>query len=38
MTNDERPIQNRLRLTIGLRKIRGQWVVTHEHDSFPLKS
>jgi uncharacterized protein (TIGR02246 family) len=24
----------RLRLTIGLRKIDGRWVVTHEHHSF----
>lgn len=26
---------NRLRITIGLRKDRGRWVVTHEHHSFP---
>lgn len=26
---------NRLRLTIGLRKQEGHWVVTHEHHSFP---
>ena len=26
---------NRLRLTIGLRKQDGRWVVTHEHHSFP---
>jgi uncharacterized protein (TIGR02246 family) len=26
---------NRLRLTLGLRKQDGQWVVTHEHHSFP---
>jgi uncharacterized protein (TIGR02246 family) len=26
---------NRLRLTIGLRKDTGRWVVTHEHHSFP---
>ena len=26
---------NRLRLTIGLRKERGRWIVTHEHHSFP---
>ena len=26
---------NRLRLTIGLRKIDGRWIVTHEHHSFP---
>jgi uncharacterized protein (TIGR02246 family) len=25
----------RLRLTIGLRKDGGRWVVTHEHHSFP---
>jgi uncharacterized protein (TIGR02246 family) len=28
--------QNRLRLTIGLRKMKGRWVVVHEHHSFPL--
>lgn len=27
---------NRLRLTIGLRKMNGQWAVAHEHHSFPL--
>ena len=27
--------QNRLRVTIGLRKRDGRWVVTHEHHSFP---
>ena len=26
----------RLRLTIGLRKDAGRWIVTHEHHSFPL--
>ncbi|MQA04553.1 MAG: SgcJ/EcaC family oxidoreductase [Streptosporangiales bacterium] len=26
---------NRLRLTIGLRKVDGRWQVTHEHHSFP---
>ena len=25
----------RLRLTVGLRKQQGRWVVTHEHHSFP---
>jgi uncharacterized protein (TIGR02246 family) len=30
----ERPA-NRLRLTLGLRKERGRWVVAHEHHSFP---
>ena len=29
---------NRLRLTIGLRKLAGRWVVSHEHHSFPDKS
>lgn len=29
--------QNRLRLTLGLRKENGKWVVTHEHHSFPLE-
>jgi uncharacterized protein (TIGR02246 family) len=27
---------NRLRLTLGLRKDDGRWVVVHEHHSFPL--
>ena len=27
---------NRLRLTIGLRKQNGRWTVVHEHHSFPL--
>jgi uncharacterized protein (TIGR02246 family) len=26
---------NRLRLTIGLRKQGGRWIVAHEHHSFP---
>lgn len=26
---------NRLRLTVGLRKRGGRWIVTHEHHSFP---
>jgi uncharacterized protein (TIGR02246 family) len=30
----ERPA-NRLRLTLGLRKEHGRWVVAHEHHSFP---
>lgn len=25
---------NRLRFTVGLRKVDGRWVVTHEHHSF----
>ena len=31
----ERQPDQRLRLTIGLRKIDGRWTVTHEHHSFP---
>ena len=27
--------ENRLRLTLGLRKELGRWVVAHEHHSFP---
>jgi uncharacterized protein (TIGR02246 family) len=27
---------NRLRLTIGLRKEGGRWIVAHEHHSFPI--
>jgi uncharacterized protein (TIGR02246 family) len=30
----ERP-DNRLRLTLGLRKHGGRWIVAHEHHSFP---
>jgi uncharacterized protein (TIGR02246 family) len=30
----ERPA-NRLRLTLGLRKEQGRWVIAHEHHSFP---
>jgi uncharacterized protein (TIGR02246 family) len=32
----ERNPANRLRLTLGLRKRDGRWVVDHEHHSFPL--
>lgn len=28
--------EDRLRLTIGLRKEGGRWLVAHEHHSFPL--
>jgi uncharacterized protein (TIGR02246 family) len=28
--------ENRLRLTLGLRKEDGRWIVAHEHHSFPL--
>ena len=27
--------ENRLRLTLGLRRERGRWIVSHEHHSFP---
>jgi uncharacterized protein (TIGR02246 family) len=30
----EQDPDHRLRLTVGLRKLDGQWVVTHEHHSF----
>jgi uncharacterized protein (TIGR02246 family) len=33
----ERDPDNRLRLTIGLRKQNGRWTVVHEHHSFPDK-
>lgn len=29
---------NRLRLTLGMRKEHGRWVVAHEHHSFPSDS
>jgi uncharacterized protein (TIGR02246 family) len=32
----EKP-DRRLRLTVGLRKADGRWVVTHEHHSFPIE-
>ena len=28
--------ENRLRLTLGLRKEGGRWLVAHEHHSFPI--
>jgi uncharacterized protein (TIGR02246 family) len=34
----ERDPEQRLRLTIGLRKIGDRWIVTHEHHSFSDKS
>lgn len=39
-THDElrKDPDNRLRLTIGLRKEGGRWVVVHEHHSFPDKT
>jgi uncharacterized protein (TIGR02246 family) len=33
----EKDPANRLRLTIGLRKENGRWLVAHEHHSFPDK-
>jgi uncharacterized protein (TIGR02246 family) len=32
----ERRPDHRLRITVGLRKPAGEWVVTHEHHSYPL--
>jgi ketosteroid isomerase-like protein len=32
----ERDPDNRLRLSLGLRKENGRWLVSHEHHSFPL--
>jgi uncharacterized protein (TIGR02246 family) len=32
---DEAPERLEFRLTIGLRKIAGQWIVEHEHHSLP---
>ena len=34
----EQDPDNRLRLTFGLRKEGGRWVVAHEHHSFPSKA
>ena len=28
--------ENRLRVTVGLRKVGGEWLIAHEHHSFPL--
>jgi uncharacterized protein (TIGR02246 family) len=33
----KRDPENRLRLTVGLRKERGRWIVAHEHHSFPYR-
>jgi uncharacterized protein (TIGR02246 family) len=33
----DRDPDNRLRLTVGLRKEGGRWLVAHEHHSFPSK-
>jgi uncharacterized protein (TIGR02246 family) len=33
----ERDPDNRLRLTVGLRREAGRWIVAHEHHSFPNK-
>ena len=32
---DENP-DNRLRVTVGLRKVGGRWAIAHEHHSFPM--
>ena len=34
----EKDPDNRLRLTVGLRKVNGRWAVAHEHHSFPFAS
>jgi uncharacterized protein (TIGR02246 family) len=34
----EKDPENRLRLSLGLRKMNGRWAVAHEHHSFPLQS
>ncbi|WP_410601098.1 YybH family protein [Amycolatopsis sp. lyj-90] len=34
----ERNPANRLRLTFGLRKESGRWLVAHEHHSFPVEA
>ena len=26
------------RLTIGLKKVRGKWIITHEHHSYPIET
>lgn len=31
----EKTSEPRLRLTVGLRKLDGQWCIAHEHHSFP---
>ena len=33
----EKDLDNRLRLTIGLRREDGRWVVSHEHHSYPAR-
>jgi ketosteroid isomerase-like protein len=33
--NFARDPEQRLRLTVGLRKVAGRWIVVHEHHSFP---
>jgi uncharacterized protein (TIGR02246 family) len=35
LARDDTP---RLRLTLGLRKVRGAWKIAHEHHSFPADS
>jgi len=32
---NENKTELEFRLTIGLRKLNGQWMVTHEHHSIP---
>ena len=30
-----RILDNRVRLTLGLRKVGGEWLIAHEHHSYP---
>ena len=32
----DRNPDNRLRITVGLRKVDGRWLIAHEHHSFPM--
>jgi uncharacterized protein (TIGR02246 family) len=32
----ERNPANRLRVTMGLRRVDGEWLIAHEHHSFPM--
>jgi uncharacterized protein (TIGR02246 family) len=34
----ERNPDNRLRVTMGLRRVDGEWLIAHEHHSFPMLS
>jgi ketosteroid isomerase-like protein len=30
-------LESTVRLTMGLRRVRGQWLIAHEHHSYPLE-